>query len=102
MKYLKLFEKANVDEPQIGDYVICSATEDVDDELKNFLLTAIGQIRNKNHRGIYDYSVYFENIPQHVIDNWDNPIDFQKSEIENWSKNKEDLEYIIAAKKYNL
>jgi hypothetical protein len=36
MKYLKLFEKANVDEPQIGDYVICSATEDVDDELKIF------------------------------------------------------------------
>jgi hypothetical protein len=33
---------------------------------------------------------------------WDNPLDFMEEEIINFSKNKEDLEYIIAANKYNL
>ena len=98
MIYLKTYEELNIDEPKVGDWVICYATFNIDDELKKFLSTAIGKIRDINQRNNYCYNVYFEDMPK----NLENPIDFELIEIKYWSENKEDLEYIIAAKIYNL
>ena len=101
MIYLKTYEELNIDEPKVGDWVICYATFNIDDELKKFLSTAIGKIQDRNARSVFNYGVYFEYMPK-SLDEWGNSIDFQKSEIKYWSENKEDLEYIIAVNKYNI
>ena len=106
MKYIKLFEELNIDEPKVGDWAICEAVSmsqySVPLGIKNFLSITIGRIKNKNKRTDYNYGVYFENMPKDVEDGWGNPAAFMRNEIKFWSENKEDLEYIIQANKYNL
>jgi hypothetical protein len=106
MKHLKHFE--NINEPEVGDYAICENY--VNSNLKildDFLLTNIGLITNIHNRvKDYPYIIKFEKIPAelktYTEDNMGTEMMFQKEEIVHFSKNKEDLEYIISANKYNL
>ena len=105
MKYIKTYEQNN-NEPQIGDYVICT---DQNPEVSEFTLNNVGKIVKyilmNNDR--FPYKVKYKNVPVKLIDKgyiFDNN-DIRKTsrdEIIHWSKNKKDLELILYTKKYNL
>jgi len=111
MKYIKKFEKSNVDKLkyQIGDYVICQEKGWLPSS--NFLIfldfigNNIGQIVNKN-TSVYDYIVKYENIPKEIKDYFNHQNgtsrDMTEFEIINHSKNKEKLETILNIKKFNI
>ena len=96
MKYLKTYESSI--SYSVGDYVIIQ-TENIPDFIEN----NIGQIiKIANYNEI---SVKYENIPikyksYYFTDN--NERRFVNSQILHCSKNKEDLEHILTANKYNL
>jgi hypothetical protein len=107
MRYLKTFE--SIDEPKEGDYIIAKSTNrhigthavDV------FCRNNIGQIIGIIYDRIPDkpiYKVKYENVPAGLkISNLNNNIrGFFKKDFELWSKDKEELEAMIAAKKYNI
>lgn len=121
MKYIKTYEQLD-EEPQIGDYVIMTSYE----WLNEFLHNNIGQIvfigtqnQNDNINVIYPSNIitddsYFRKITKYEHDIYDKFSSiarnnkkvslriFERNEILYFSKNKEDLEAKIAAKKYNL
>jgi hypothetical protein len=112
MKYIKLFEQK--DELKIGDYVICAAMDEEDDEstLNDYLKYNIGRfigikpLKMKKSRDAY--IVKFDKVPSDIqaefgsgTDNNDE-IFFDRFEIIDFSKHKEDLEHFIQANKYNL
>jgi len=126
----KLYESINIGEPEVGDYVLCHLEEDDSNEQKitsNFLNKNIGILvkidKNKDKFEVYDnykvkfdeefdyYSqwnnlaISFDNNLSSVEfddDHVNNVASFYLDEIDHWSKNKEDLEHIVQAKKYNL
>ena len=101
MKHLKFFEEITQNmigswtlTPEVGDYVICDSTNF--DSLKDLVKNNIGkliQIEKVTHDDDNYYIKYTEN---------ENDIVFWRSEILYWSKNKEELEDILKAQKYNL
>ena len=127
MKYLKLFE-AQKRLPEVGDYVLLNPTKfpwnDKFKEFKKFIATTICQIvrieRVQSHSGenFLGYKVYFEDdIPYGFRGCFDD--DYKSNDkkrkyllvfndknytdqIKYFSKNKEELELKIMAKKYNL
>ena len=117
MKYIKIYEENN-DLPEIGDYVICTTTKIDYTSLVKFLNSNIGQVidANDTHAGdrISSYpgkdSVYFrhpvkyENVPKDLrtVFNEDNYRFIKKKEFLYHSKNREDLESILIANKFNL
>jgi len=107
MKYLKLFE-AKLNRPEIGDYVICDSDELVS-RVADFISTHIGRYVIKINSNAFPYIIYYEEAPSGLIEeedidpnNRDKHIGFSKKEILFFSKNKEDCEAYLAAKKYNL
>ena len=112
MKYIKNFEKININKPEIGDYVI-AIDEDTHTDVKNFINNNIGKIVNiKNHKrfGVL-YHTKYTNVDDD-IEEWftkENNLDkkcgircFYLHEIIAFSKNIEDLDTILNANKYNL
>jgi hypothetical protein len=100
IKYLKTFEE-NDSEPQVGDYVLCEEHIYPENTLTNFLNTHIGIITADDYiKTKYRYDVDFKVLipPDNLIDSRR----FMLDEIVHWSKNKEDLEVIMSANKYNL
>ena len=95
MKYIKLFEELN--EPQIGDYVVCDVDEDEVD-LYNFLQNHIGCI-DRSYQGEKEFD-YYVKFTEEI--NTKDEVAFKKDEIIFWSKNIEDCEIFLNAKKYNL
>ena len=101
MKYLKKFE--NVNKPEIGDYVLVKSHTRYK-EVKNFIDSNIGVIF-KIRKDII--TVKYKNIPSNIINkfsyinnnNSSGVYDFYSYKIENFSKNKEELEMILQAKK---
>ena len=112
MKYIKLFEQK--DELKIGDYVICVAMDEKDDEttLNDFLKVNIGRfigIKPKKMKKNRDaYIVKFDKVPSDIQAEFGsstdgiNEIFFDRFEIIQFSKNKADLEHFVQANKYNL
>ena len=98
MKYLKYFEVQQTSEPQFNQYVICIVAKD--DPLFDFVQHNIGQIVDiKEHLlSPIEFWVKFEEKPP----DHNNPMVFEKREFEHWSYSKEDLEYYLEAKKYNI
>jgi hypothetical protein len=110
MKYLKLYE--NLNEPQIGDYVICSENFE---KCKNFIENNIGQIvMIKPPFSVFGYLVKYENIPS-GLDGYfinlygemttDTDIAYRcmnKDEFLIIDKNIEDIKIKLMAKKYNI
>lgn len=113
MKYIKTYESINK-EPKIGDWVI---VKDLDFEPKynDELSKCVGKIidlkENEYKEDLINtysvrsspYFVEFEKLPKSIKSQFKHNIrTFYKNEILFCSDNKEDLEAMIAAQKYNL
>jgi len=105
MKYIKTFESKNKT-PEVGDYVICSEIASTDTrETTDFIENNIGQIIQDDDD---IYKIKYINPPLtgdflHV--SIDDPLRYRwaiRNRILHFSKNKEDLEAILAAEKFNL
>ena len=98
----KTYESINEDEPELGDYVICKESHEHEIVVQNFLSQNIGKIVEMN-KG-YKYIVKYKNIPndtkKYFIYQGTRGMD--RNEIKYWSKDKEELESILNANKYNL
>lgn len=105
MKHVKTYEELNIGKPEIGDYVICQDLEyEEEDGERDFLLNIVGKIENikkdPNHGLLYSVDLG-ESKEALVI--WGDTIqDFNIKEIKYWSKDRDDLETIVQANKYNL
>jgi hypothetical protein len=106
MKHLKIYEELNIGEPNVGDYVICT-NNFFNENLREFLQNNIGRIINGEKSSMDYYIVFYEDIDDdlnkyfnELADGYEIPI--FESEILYWNKNKEELQYIIDANKYNL
>ena len=100
----KMFE-FNISKPQIGDYVLCKETLESNlPERSIFIENNIGEIIRYNTKhpreSIYQYIVFYETAPPYLFSNSER--EMSDEEILYWSKNKKDLEVILATKKYNL
>jgi hypothetical protein len=114
MKYIKLYEELNAKIPQIHDYVLCVESEYEDEtineseiNLNNFISSNIGIIIDMVKTDVkfkYDYHIKYENVPDDIsmYFEYDNTRWSVKSDIIHWSKDREDLETLLTAKKYNL
>jgi hypothetical protein len=93
MKYIKQYENSN--EPHIGQYAI-GYNEKLSEPERSLLPTLIGKITDIDSRGLY---VLTYNINIYLnINKWY----FHKQQLIYFSDNKEDLETILSANKYNL
>jgi len=116
MKYLKTFE--NIKKSlNLGDYVICEEIPSNGLEKRNFKDVIeferynIGKyVKSINGNGKFKYAIYYDNIPQKFKDKFfmrEGDIDkycrvMSRKEIIFNSKNKEELEAIINANKFNI
>lgn len=104
MKYIKKFENLNI-EPEVGDYIIANSKY-ASSKLQKFFLTNIGEIINIS-MGEGNKLLYNTDYDPDMVESADVILDynswfFTTDEILHISKNKEDLEEILASKKYNL
>ena len=116
----KLFESVNDGEPELGDYVICHETSEEYDDAVEYINNNIGKIiyvysENEKNRALlfcsFDFMVKydidfekeeFRRVDFQVLTDLDGCRKMERREIKYWSKNKEDLESILAINKYNL
>jgi len=95
------FNENNNDEPKVGDYVICTENQ-LDHEFNNFIADNIGKIIVISNDK-YAYEIRYYNIPYRFNDYFYNDIrGFGEYEIIHFSKNKAELETILATKKFNI
>ena len=108
----KIFESIN-EQPQIGDYVIVDNSDEDDGEnnIWNYFNNSVGKFIDivdytKSH--VIEYTLtedlYKKYMPYIMHKNKNNTItsNFELKQIKYWSKNKEELEVLLASKKYNL
>lgn len=108
MKYIKKFED-NKSEPKIGDYVLVNSTAMINDVCE-FISNSIGLLLDiEQHYKYKTIEVEYDNIPMDIKGyfSYDPKTDigsrkFLFSSIIDYSENREDLEYKIASKKFNL
>ena len=94
MKYLKTFE--NINEPEVGDYVICSSLAfNIPNRYRRIVKNGIGQIINKTNGSFGLEKMYL--IKYGKFEEY-----FPAFNIILFNKDKETLEASIAARKYNL
>jgi len=115
MKYIKTFETSNK-RLNLGDYVICKEIPDMFDkenykDIIEFEKNNIGKyVKYIPDNGKFKYAIYYDDLPQKFKDKFfmkEGDIDkycrvMSRNEINYNSKNKEELEAIIAAKKFNI
>jgi len=111
MKHLKRYESIN-DKPQTGDYVLCKTSygaKRIDDFLKNTIGVCLGKAYIGHNIELREklkdiFKVKYDNIPDNLKDDYffNNIRSISRNEIIHFSPNKEDLEEIITANKYNL
>jgi hypothetical protein len=96
--YIKQYE-AKIIKPQIGDYIICNIQDSLQTELRKELNQSIGKIIDIDYNNLFGcYTVEFQN----VLDYGHYDIPLSTKEIIHFSPNKNDLETILQANKYNL
>jgi len=111
MKYIKKFENIK-DEPKVGDYVLMKSSMQ-NKEMTDFIDNTIGKIIKIEIKYHFNtVSVEYEDIPMEIASlfgyenyNLNHNIGFREflySSIIDYSENKEDLEYKIKAKNFNL
>jgi len=125
MKYIKTYEKAS--KPEIGDYVVCNDQTHITEDIKTFIDTNVGQIigyekyLQSGRLSDNPYCIKYENVPKKLSNGLDFDNDkknaklikyelkpgeavryFNKHEFVYISKDKEELEASLMAKKYNL
>ena len=105
MKFIKKFE--DLGGPQVGDYVVCEDTV-YGFELQNFTNSHVGRFI-KEEDGFY--IIKYENVPRNLKfdmtyanrnNSYSDVAIMNEGEIKYWSKDKEDCEAYLAAKKYNI
>lgn len=111
----KIYESINEGEPKVGDYVICHEKTDNNAlmyrKIEKFINSNIGKIVRERD-DIFVFWVDFEEIPNdnkfkmffssgevNTPETWRK---MKRKEIIYWSKNREDLEPLLASKKFNL
>ena len=102
MKYLKLYEENIENKPKIGDYVICEDKSiAIDNNTKEFISNNIGKII-----GIGDLGGIKKQLKLYYIVKYDYnampEIVMYLDEIIKFSKDRNELEEYLAAKKYGL
>jgi hypothetical protein len=109
----KIFETVST-QPNLGDYVILFPKNGSSEALSvynKFISENVGEIVEirREHGGTgYIYFVKFENIPEILSfshTNYfrkNNTSDYTTQHFRYWSENKEELEAILSAEKYNL
>lgn len=111
MKHLKIYE--NYNEIEIGDYVICESGKSNYNiqfkKLNDFIRNKIGKlidIDNKSIPGSIYYIVEYDNIPDNISNfkrsRNESAFTMHKIDIINYSKDKNELESIINANKFNI
>ena len=116
MKYIKQYEdNDDIKNPlKIGVYVLCESPpedDDIDDTLREYMKTHIGYIighhMHKNKKLLYH--VKYEGLTKDnyendysLVEDTDDQLLVWRDEIKHWSKNREDLEVLLSANKYNL
>lgn len=108
----KIFENINKGEPEIGDYVICEEKiGSISQFIKDFVNSNIGKIMAiLDKPSVYDFWIHYdipddEKFKLFYSSNEEVPSSWRKmkrNEIKYWSRNKEDLEPILAGTKYNI
>ena len=118
----KLYESMNIGEPKVGDWVICDEgynwqvlgkTLFLDNPLLKFIRENIGYFYEYDYDNdaLHPYHICYYNVPDYLYDDFNKTIVngkevmyriFRLTEIIYWSEDKEDLEYILDAKKYNI
>jgi len=118
MKYLKTFEELNIGNPKVGDYVLMKS-KNHPNSIASFIDNSIGQLKKiDSYKGInrggvyygnddevttYGYTVEYENIPYKIKYFFtESTRIFDDTQLVGFSKNKEDIEVLLNAKKYNL
>lgn len=115
MKYIKKYENITNDEISVGDYVLVNLrgySGISSDEFLKFINNNIGRIIKIEDpdKKFDNVSVEYKNVPEYVRHPWfrydeDTEKIFKKvryGRIITNSKNKEDIERILTAKKFNL
>lgn len=100
MKFIKTFEEINtlVSKVEVGDYVIMYTFDK--GYLSKFFSENIGRVEVEQYHNI---SVRYDTTPKGYEEEFsDNCRWFPISMLRFSSKNKEDLEVLLASKKYNL
>jgi len=106
MKVRKFNEKLNVDEPKLGDYTICIYSSN--GKVNKIISSKIGKIINIDYNSNFPYDIRYDELPMdRTITRYFNNKDshsfiFKIDEILYFSENKEDLEPMLQAKKFNL
>jgi len=105
----RIYEKMNVNDPEVGDYVIAESNDFLTD-LNEFTKNRIGKLYNI-FKPLYaddlSYTIIYDNIPKEldfykfkIYD--EEAISLNIEDIKYWSKNKEDLEKVLMTNKYNI
>ena len=108
----KIFESYKRKNPKPGDYVLCEDNTFLRPEEKEFIDNNIGRMISKEKYATNPYCIQYENIPDAYIrrgtftysksDDTDDCRWFKRYEILYFSPNKEDIEYILKMRDYNL
>lgn len=109
MKYIKTYEEININEPEVGDYVICKEnnSDRSDDKAASFTSNRIGKIVRISLTNTYKYDISYTDIPIN-LHQFFNTIRGEEcrpmkgDEIIYWSKDKDELIPFISSNKYNL
>ena len=108
----KIYEAINQGKPKVGDYVILNYSETNTNDIKKslFIDNSVGKIFRKEEEFFY---VRYYNIPEEILKDFKysdysdgirvgNSVFIHTDDILYWSEDKEELEVILTAKKYNL
>jgi len=117
MKYIKKFE--NIEEPELGDYVLIRENRDYTQPYNDFINNNIGQIvltdfsfnkkrievryyvdtfdEFKNMKNYFRYISFDFVSNEYYFSNW-----FKMNMVSEFGKTKEDVELKASTKKYNL
>ena len=105
MKYLKRFETVHT-KPKVGDYVICEEDEESTlSDIKLIINNNVGKVVSYDSNNKYQYDVLYDvDIPEKIESQfiYGNQRQMKTHEIIYWADNKEELEVILNANKYNL
>jgi len=97
----KIFEVLQ-SELEVGDYVLMRSSVH---SIVEFINNTIGKIIGFDYDKYNNIKVTYDNIPEDLRTYWfnnTNDRDFNINQVVEFSKNKEELELKLAAKKYNL
>jgi len=105
MKIFRFNEKLmnnKKDYPMVGEYILAN-DESGSQKAKDFVNNNIGLCTGFHRGDSFPFEVEYENLTPYIEQFFNkNKTNFNRKEILYWSDNKEELEAILQAKKFNL